>query len=168
MEEFQSKKQAEVKKLYGRYFVSEFTPKHKLMGINSVTAQTLHCDTNALLRQVASTFPQGLAWRQNRSYMLVQKVDRIGENKVEVSGFIRNNLLSAKRLLQITGQKGVLKIEKIQLGTDPCPLKISSLHKEKIMNSKAASKMTSKMTSKMGSRKSSMNAEENRSGRIIQ
>jgi hypothetical protein len=139
------------------------------MTLNAATPQTLHSDTNALLRQTACTFPQGLAWRQTRSYMLVHNVTRLAPHKLQVSGYIRNNLLSAKRLLQLTGQKGVLKIESIQLGNDPCPLKISQAHKEKIMSSKAASKMTSKMASRLGSRKGSLSAgEENKPGRIIQ
>ena len=61
-----------MKKLFNRYFVSEFTDKHRFMTVNSLSA-----DANALLRQVAVTYPSQLTWRDQRSYMLghVAKVD---------------------------------------------------------------------------------------------
>ena len=42
-----SKKQPQIKKLFNRYFESEFTDKHRFMTVNA-----LHCDSdiNALLR----------------------------------------------------------------------------------------------------------------------
>lgn len=150
--------------------MSEFSEKYKLMTINAITEQTLRNDASAVLRQVAVTYPEGMRWKQSRSYMLVDQVKRQGA-QVKVSGYIRNNLLCAKRLLQMTGSKAVFKIDSIALGQDPCPLKISQQHKEKIMSSKAASKMTSKMSSRAGSRKGSMNDSEpttNKPGRVIQ
>jgi hypothetical protein len=73
-----SKRQPQIKKLFRRYFDSEFTDSYKFMNVNALTIET---DVNALLRQVASTFPSSLSWRNNRSYMLgnLTKVDK--ENK---------------------------------------------------------------------------------------
>jgi len=47
-----------------------------------------------------------------------------------VEGYIRNNLLNAKRLIHITMHNPhQYRIKRIEIGKDPCPMKIS--HKEK-------------------------------------
>lgn len=50
LELFTSKKQADIKKLYLRYFVSEFSDKYKLMTVNSSTSEVLQRDSSAILR----------------------------------------------------------------------------------------------------------------------
>lgn len=67
LERQQSKKQPQLKKLFQRYFESEFTNQHKFLNVNLATAQS---DINALLRQIAVLFPEEITWRHNRSYML--------------------------------------------------------------------------------------------------
>jgi hypothetical protein len=62
-----SKKQPQIKRLFGRYFTSEFTDRHKFMNVNLAQAST---DVNAILRQIAVMYPEEVTWRQNRSYML--------------------------------------------------------------------------------------------------
>jgi hypothetical protein len=42
-----SKKQPQIKKLFKRYFESEFTDRHKFMHVNALNTET---DVNALLR----------------------------------------------------------------------------------------------------------------------
>lgn len=46
-----SKRQPQIKKLFKRYFESEFTDKHKFMNVNALSIET---DINALLRQIAT------------------------------------------------------------------------------------------------------------------
>ena len=47
LEKVSSKKQPQIKKLFLRYFTSEFTDRHKFLNVNLSNAQT---DVNALLR----------------------------------------------------------------------------------------------------------------------
>ena len=149
LEKVSSKKQPQIKKLFQRYFTSEFTDRHKFMNVNLVNAST---DMNALLRQVAVLFPEDITWRQNRSYMLAQ-LNKIDTEKKELhlEGYIKQNFLNIKRLLHITGMNQVqgLKIKRLEIAKDPCPMKISSKEKEKIMS-------TSKAQSMMSSRRASM------------
>lgn len=55
-----SKRQPQIKRLFMRYFTSEFTDKHKLMTVNSLNEKT---DINALLRAIAVIYPTNLTWR---------------------------------------------------------------------------------------------------------
>ena len=52
-----SSKQSQVKKLFSRIFTSEFTDRYKFMMLNAVTESELSKDANAMLRQIAVTFP---------------------------------------------------------------------------------------------------------------
>lgn len=101
VEDVSSKRQPQVKRLFQRYFVSEFTDKHRFMTVNTMSGDT---DINALLRQIAVTYPEKLTWREDRSYMLgkVAEVDQKAK-EVVVKGYIRNNLLNVKRLVHLTG-----------------------------------------------------------------
>jgi len=56
-----SKRQPQIKKLFKRYFDSEFTDKHKFLNVNALTLQP---DINALLRQISTTYPSPLTWRE--------------------------------------------------------------------------------------------------------
>ena len=67
LEKASSKKHPQIKRLFLRYFTSEFTDKHKFMNVNLSTASA---DVNALLRQVAVQYPEAITWREHRSYML--------------------------------------------------------------------------------------------------
>ncbi len=69
------------------------------MTVNLAQANT---DINALLRQIAVTYPEEVTWRQNRSYMLGQ-VTKVQEKEVQFEGYIRGNMLNVKRLVHITG-----------------------------------------------------------------
>jgi len=77
LEKASSKRQPQIKRLFLRYFVSEFTDKHKFMCVNALNSST---DVNALLRQIAVTFPEAITWRDERSYMLADLVNVDREN----------------------------------------------------------------------------------------
>ena len=47
IEDVSSKRQSQVKRLFQRYFISEFTDKHRFMSVNAMAGDT---DVNALLR----------------------------------------------------------------------------------------------------------------------
>lgn len=114
-----------------RYFVSEFTDKHKFMNINMASISQ---DVNALLRQLAVLYPEEITWRQNRSYMLGKCIS-LQNNEIQVEGYIRQNFLNVKRLMHITNIQEVqgFKIKRIEIAKDPCPMKISNKEKEKVM-----------------------------------
>jgi hypothetical protein len=90
----------------------------------TVNSFSLDSDINALLRQVAVTFPTTITWRNERSYMVSQRME-IDKEKQELvlSGYIRNNFLNVKRLIHLTGIKAQqgFKIKQIELNSDPCP-----------------------------------------------
>ena len=72
LEKISSKKQPQIKRLFLRYFVSEFTDKHKFMCVNALNDTT---DINALLRQIAVTHPEKITWRDKRSYVPSELMD---------------------------------------------------------------------------------------------
>lgn len=65
-----SSKHSYVKKLFNRIFESEFTDKYKFMTLNKSSETLLSSDSNAMLRQIAVSYPEELTWREKRSYML--------------------------------------------------------------------------------------------------
>jgi pre-rRNA-processing protein TSR1 len=151
LELLSSKKQPQIKRLFLRYFTSEFTDRHKFMNVNLSQAQT---DVNALLRQVAVLYPEDITWRQNRSYML-GNMTKVNEEKreLEFEGYIRGNILNVKRLIHITGvHPQAFKVRRIEIAKDPCPVKVSQKEKEKVMaTSKAQSIISSRKSSRRGS-----------------
>ena len=116
-------------------------------------------DVNALLRQIAVTFPKEITWRNDRSYMLseVASLD-LAAKEVHLLGYVRNNFLNIKRLIHLTGvtaQQG-FKIKQIEIAKDPCPLKLSRSEVEKVKStSKAQSIVSSRNASRLGSMKGS-------------
>ena len=149
LEVISSKRQPQIKRLFERYFVSEFTDKHKFMNVNLANTQT---DFNALLRQIAVLYPAEITWRQNRSYMLgkLTKVVQEDVKELHFEGYIRQNVLNVKRLVHITGiHPQAFKIKRIEVARDPCAVKISQKEKDKVMS-------TSKAQSLVSSRRNSM------------
>lgn len=137
-------------------FTSEFTDKYKFMMINAVTDNQLSMDSNAILRQIAVTFPQEVTWKENRSFMLGE-VSHVRNDEVHIKGYIRQNYLNAKRLVHLTG-KPVLswKIKRIEIASDPCPVKLSEREKQKVLStSRAQSIVSSRNASRRSSRKGS-------------
>jgi len=81
--------------------------------------------------------------------MLAEKVEESKE-EVAVCGYIRGNFLNASRVIHVTGRTEGLKIKRIEAAEDPCPLKISAEHKQKMMDSMKGSKVTSRRASMHG------------------
>jgi hypothetical protein len=117
LEQVSSKKQPQIKRLFQRYFTSEFTDRHKFMNVNLANAQT---DINALLRQIAVLYPEEITWKQNRSYMLGKLVSHT-KSELQFEGYIRNNIINVKRLIHVTGvHPQAFKIKRIEVAKDPC------------------------------------------------
>lgn len=108
------------------------------MNINKYNKDT---DVNALLRQIAVTYPREITWRNDRSYML-SEVAGIDEAKKEVQlhGYIRGNNLNIKRLIHLTGisSQMAFKIKQIEIATDPCPLKLTKSEVDKVKSTSRA------------------------------
>jgi len=138
-------------------FTSEFTDKYRFMTLNAVNDAQLSMDSNAILRQIAVTFPQDVTWKENRSYMLGE-VSHVREDEVHIKGYIRQNFLNAKRLVHLTGLPVLSwRIKRIEFATDPCPVKLSQREKEKVMStSRAQSIVSSRNASRQSSRKGSL------------
>jgi hypothetical protein len=146
LEKVSSKRQPQIKRLFQRYFTSEFTDRHKFMNVNLINGQT---DINALLRQIAVLYPEEITWRLNRSYML-GKLSSAKNNELHFEGYVKHNLLNVKRLVHITGiYPQAFRIKRIEIAADPCSVKVSQKEKEKVM-------ATSKAQSIMSSRRASM------------
>lgn len=143
LEHIGSSKQSQVKKLFSRMFTSEFTDKYKFMMLNGVNESQMSMDSNALLRQIAVTFPQTVTWKENRSYMLGE-VSHVREDEVHIKGYVRQNFLNAKRLVHLTG-KPVLswRIKRIEFASDPCPVKLSEQEKNKVLSTSRAQSIVS-------------------------
>ena len=124
--------------------------------LNSVNETQLTNDSNALLRQIAVTFPQEVTWKVNRSYMLGE-VSHVREDEVHIKGYIRQNFLNAKRLVHLTGVPVLSwKIKRIEFASDPCPMKLSQKEKDKVLStSRAQSIVSSRNSSRRSSRKGS-------------
>ena len=69
-------------------FVSEFTDNYKFMMLNGVTDGQLSNDSNAILRQIAVTFPKLSTAKENRSYMMGE-VSHVRNDEVHIKGYIR-------------------------------------------------------------------------------
>ena len=67
--DIKTKKQNDVKKLFQRYFESEFTKKDKCFTVNTKE------DIGAVVRALGVTFPKEMNFHKDRSYMLVKKID---------------------------------------------------------------------------------------------
>lgn len=120
----------------------------------NVNLSNADVDVNALLRQVAVLYPEVITWRQNRSYMLGQLTNvNEAESELSFEGYIKGNLLNVRRLIHITGMNPqAFRVKRIEIGKDPCPVKVSQKEKEKILStSKAQSIMSSRKSSRRGS-----------------
>ena len=156
LEHISSSKHSQVKKLFQRMFVSEFTDKYRFLTLNGVTETQLSNDSSAILRQIAVTFPQDVTWKENRSYMLGE-VNHVREDEVHIKGYIRQNFLSAKRLVHLTGLPVLSwRVKRIEFAQDPCPVKLSQKEKDKVLStSRAQSIVSSRNASRQSSRRGS-------------
>ncbi|EGR34439.1 ribosome biogenesis protein, putative [Ichthyophthirius multifiliis] len=109
-------KQKEVKKLFQRYFMSEFQPESFISIENE---QTIF----QLLRTLQGTQLQNFEWKENRGYMLCDEVLVNTQNQVvEFTGFLRGSCINANQLLHVTGYDD-FQIEKIEILKNPYKIK---------------------------------------------
>ena len=108
------------------------------MTLNNVSDSQISNDSNALLRQIAVQFPQEVTWKENRSYMLGE-VSHLRKDEVHIKGYIRQNYLNTNRLVHITGLPVLSwQVKRIEVATDPTPLKLSLKDKEKVLSTSKA------------------------------
>lgn len=123
LESIHQKKRNQIKKLFQRYFVSEFSDEYKFHVIDGSTQRLLSSSYKNLVRMLTGTFTrQKLFWKENRSYMIASKYSE-NQGSLEVEGYVRDNYLSCNRLAHITGY-GDFRISKIVAVTDPYPTKV--------------------------------------------
>jgi hypothetical protein len=93
---------------------------------------------------------------------MLGEVAHVRDDEVHIKGYIRQNFLNAKRLIHITGNtKLAWRIKRIEVAVDPCPVKLSSKEKDKVMStSKAQSIVSSRNASRESSRRGSLDAED--------
>lgn len=84
-----------------------------------VLALDTAADAGQVFRFLASARPHALRWREQRPYMLVERVAPVpGTNNVQVCGYLRGSSMSANQLVHITGI-GDFQLDKIEAPEDP-------------------------------------------------
>jgi pre-rRNA-processing protein TSR1 len=125
------KKKNQVKKLFNRYFTSEFSADYKFHVLDGSSEGFEVSSYKNLLRMLTSTFPKSkLFWKENRSFMLCSDY-RESEGNLEIEGYIKDNYISCNRIGHITGY-GDFRISKIVAIPDPCPIKKHQEHTKKV------------------------------------
>jgi len=133
IELFPQKRRNQIKKLFNRYFTSEFSSDYKFHVIDGSSEGLLDSSYKNMLRHLTSTFTKNkLFWKENRSYMLCSDYKENAGN-LEIDGYIRANYISCNRIGHITGY-GDFKISKILAVEDPCPVKKHVESKKKKKN----------------------------------
>mmetsp|Transcript_25123 Transcript_25123/g.28906 ORF Transcript_25123/g.28906 Transcript_25123/m.28906 type:complete len:322 (-) Transcript_25123:1543-2508(-) len=94
IEKVNVKKRNMIRKLFHRYFVSEFSDDYRFHVIDGSSEGLLDSSYKNLVRMLTSTFPKHkLTWKDNRSYMMCSDyLEKDGT--LEVEGYIRDNYLS--------------------------------------------------------------------------
>ncbi|EAR91270.3 carboxy-terminal domain transketolase (macronuclear) [Tetrahymena thermophila SB210] len=108
-------KQKDVKKLFQRYFASEFED-HFVSIENEQSIFTL-------LRQLQARTLLPYDWKEQRGYMLADEVTVNPTNGVvEITGFLRGHCINANQLIHITGYDDY-EIQKIEILKNPIKIK---------------------------------------------
>ncbi|KRX00267.1 hypothetical protein PPERSA_10766 [Pseudocohnilembus persalinus] len=115
---FQGDKKNKVKKLFQRFFAGEFS--------NEMVTLEDEATILPYLRKLQTTPLQSLTWREDRGYMLADKVS-FNQNTqlLEVEGFLKGNYLNANQLMHVTGYDDY-QIEKIEILKNPYKLRLKS------------------------------------------
>jgi len=114
------KKQTDIKKLFHRFFITEFTEDDKFLVVKDINDVDSY---NIIVRSIAVCTPSELAWRNSRGYMLSNRLQYdAGSGVLQVEGYLRGAAISANQLMHITGH-GDYQIERIELVQDPTPTK---------------------------------------------
>ena len=94
---------------------------------------------------------------------MLGEVSHLREDEVHIKGYIRQNFLNVKRLIHITGLPVLSwKIKRIEVASDPTPVKLSQKEKTKVLStSRDQSIVSSRKSSRRGSF-DAMDIEENK------
>lgn len=137
IESIPAKKRNMIKKLFNRYFVSEFSDDYKFHTIDASTQGLLDSSYKNLIRLLTGTFAKNkLFWKENRSFMLCNRYEE-NQGDLVVEGYIKHNYLSTNRYGHITGY-GDFKIKEIIAAEDPFPTKNLAERRKKAIDDNMA------------------------------
>jgi len=93
---------------------------------------------------------------------MLGEVSHVRSDEVHLRGYIRQNYLNANRLVHLTGLGKVgYRVKRIEVASDPCPVKLSTKEKDKVLStSKARSIVSSRNSSRQSSKRGSFDAAE--------
>lgn len=101
------------------YITHFFPSQEKILSLDSES------ECSNAIRSLCTTTPKGIRWREDRSWMLVENVERPSktvkantEGEVVLTGVVRGRGLKANRLVQV-GDWGHFQIEKVTDATSP-------------------------------------------------
>ena len=114
-----AKKRPQVVTSLKSYITHFFPSQEKILSLDSES------ECSNAIRSLCTTTPKGIRWREDRSWMLVEKVEWprntisiSTEGEVVITGVVRGRGLKANRLVQV-GDWGHFQIEKITDATFP-------------------------------------------------
>ncbi|KAM3131878.1 hypothetical protein pb186bvf_015999 [Paramecium bursaria] len=96
LDQIQQNKRAQVKKLFNRYFQSEFKDSH-IIGLEQLD------NIQVLIRQIVGTQEPKLEWRDSRGYMIPEDICFVN-NELSIQGIWRGTVgINPNQLIHITG-----------------------------------------------------------------
>jgi pre-rRNA-processing protein TSR1 len=108
-------KQPTVKKIFQRFFESEFSESHKFVSLNNNDAKTYF----NLMRTFQEVSLVEMEWRDMRGYLLSEKIEVDPTNgAVAITGFLKGTVLNPNQLVHVTGY-GDFALSKIDLLVNP-------------------------------------------------
>lgn len=103
----------EAKRNFTKWMHLQFPDEPKVLALDTAA------DAGQVFRFLASARPHALRWREQRPYMLVERVAPVpGTNNVRVCGYLRGSAMSANQLVHITGI-GDFQLDQIEAPEDP-------------------------------------------------
>ena len=95
-DKIEGKHHDKILKFYKRFFISEFG-EEKTLNIETES------DVSTLFRTLDSCGLAAQPWKQERGYLLADKVEVNEDGQVVVCGFLKGNCVNANQLVHITG-----------------------------------------------------------------
>ena len=91
-----------MKKLFHRYFTSEFSEKDKFHVLDDkVESQSIN-EYKLFLRSIEVSFHKPFSWKDNRSYLLSAS-HSVENNRLIVKGYLRGEYISTNWIIHVTG-----------------------------------------------------------------